>query len=462
MLESSTGFRRDSPDTRTLMGVQAPRRADDRTLAERTASGDTAAFEAIFERHHRGLLSLCRHLLGSREEAEDVLQHTFAVAYRELVERGAPDHLRAWLYATARNRCLDLLRQRRELPAGLPAGATAGLPEEVERRSDLRELLDDLGRLPEDQRAALVLSELGDMEHAEVAEVLGCRRDKVRALVYQARAALAGWREARAMSCRSVREEIAIARGSGLRRGHLRRHLKLCADCAAFREDVDRQRRRVAALLPVVPALGLKARVLEAAVGGGGAAAGGGAVAGGGLAAGTLGAPAAKLGAAALVLGVAGVATFGGLPGGGGSQGDGSPDRVPPTAPASAPQQPASGGEARPADRRPEPVRRAAEKRLRVREQRQTSSAAETVDPNTSVQPAPAPPAPAPPAPAPPEGQPEPDQPPQPEAEPPAPEQPAPTAPAPGSQRAEDRSAPPQADVEVEVEVGVEPPDSLP
>ena len=81
--------------------------------------------------------------------------------------------------------------------------------------------MDDIGRLPEDQRAALVMSEIEDLRHTEVAEALGCSREKVRALVYQARSSLAGWREARALPCREVREELAMARGGALRRGHL-------------------------------------------------------------------------------------------------------------------------------------------------------------------------------------------------------------------------------------------------
>lgn len=291
-------------------------RFEDRRLAALAATGDEPAFEAIFERHHRGLLSLCRHLLGSLEEAEDALQHTFAAAYRQLVEREPPEHLRAWLYATARNRCLDVLRTRRELPTELRTAATSGLAEEVERRSDLRELVDDIGRLPKDQRAALVMSEIEELGHAEVAEVLGCPRDKVRALVYQARSSLSGWREARALPCREVRQELAVARAGALRRGHLRRHLKLCPECATFREDLDRQRRGLALVLPVLPAIGLKGRVLEAAwgaAGAGGGAAAGGAASGGGLA-GSLGATAIKIGAAVLVLG-GGAATFVGMSG---------------------------------------------------------------------------------------------------------------------------------------------------
>jgi DNA-directed RNA polymerase specialized sigma24 family protein len=128
---AASRFRPDAPEIGMSMGVLAPRkatlrRAADRRLAALAAEGDHDAFEAIFERHHRGLLSLCRHMLGSPEEAEDALQHTFTAAYRELVEGRQPEHLRAWLYSTARNRCLDLLRKRRELPGGSAPAYTAG------------------------------------------------------------------------------------------------------------------------------------------------------------------------------------------------------------------------------------------------------------------------------------------------------------------------------------------------
>jgi RNA polymerase sigma factor (sigma-70 family) len=290
-------------------------RAADRRLAALAAAGDEAAFEAIFERHHHGVLSLCKHLLGSLEEGEDAVQHTFAAAFRQLVEREPPEHLRAWLYATARNRCMDVLRARHELPRELSCTSTAGLSEEVERRSDLRELVDDVGRLPEDQRVALVLSEVEGLTHAEVAEILGCTREKVRALVYQARSSLAGWREARALPCRNVREELAVARGAALRRGHLRRHLRLCRGCAAFREDMERQRRGLAVVLPVTPTLALRERALGAAAeaaraGGGAAVTGASAGAGGGL----VGSAAIKVGAGAALLLSGGAAAFGGFP----------------------------------------------------------------------------------------------------------------------------------------------------
>jgi RNA polymerase sigma factor (sigma-70 family) len=418
------------------MAVQTPRKAalwrfEDRRLAALAATGDEPAFEAIFERHHRGLLSLCRHLLGSLEEAEDALQHTFAAAYRQLVEREPPEHLRAWLYATARNRCLDVLRTRRELPTELRTAATSGLAEEVERRSDLRELVDDIGRLPEDQRAALVMSEIEELGHAEVAEVLGCPRDKVRALVYQARSTLSGWREARALPCREVRQELAVAHGAALRRSHLRRHLKLCRECAAFRDDIDRQRRGLALVLPVLPAIGLKERVLEVAWGaagaGGGASAGG--AAGGGLA-GALGPTAVKIGVAALVLG-GGAATFVGMS---------SRERVEP-APLAAPSSERSvARESREVAARRDRERNTAPKRRRERRA--------TVSPDST-------------APAQPEEEagPAPQTPPAPSTS--TPQAPTPDAPTPDAPTPETPSAP-LPDVEAELDVEVDPPAALP
>ena len=79
-----------------------------------------------------------------------------------------------------------------------------------------------------------MLSELGDLSHDEIAEVLGVRRDKVKALVFQARESLAGWRAARETPCAEIREQLATLRGGALRRATLRRHLARCPGCRAF------------------------------------------------------------------------------------------------------------------------------------------------------------------------------------------------------------------------------------
>jgi RNA polymerase sigma factor (sigma-70 family) len=127
-------------------------------------SGSEAAFEVIYDRHHRGILGFCRHMLGSAEEAEDAVQHTFMAAYRSLTSSDKPIQLKAWLYTIARNRCLSVLRARREQPSDdLDSLSTDGFDAQVQQRQDLRDLLRDVAGLPEDQRAALVLAEVGDL-----------------------------------------------------------------------------------------------------------------------------------------------------------------------------------------------------------------------------------------------------------------------------------------------------------
>src|SRR5215208_630223 len=254
---------------------------DDR-LVEQVRRGNVTAFEVMYDRHFRGILSFCRQMSGSREEAEDAVQQTFTSAYTDLQSNDREIRLKAWLYTIARNRCLSVLRARREQAADLEDEAlpTAGLSEQVQQRADLQELLHDLRELPDDQREALVLFEIGDLSQAEVANVIGVEPVKVKALVYQARSALIENREARAIPCSEIREQLATATGGALRRGPLRRHLKACEGCRDYRDQVRAQRSAIALILPVVPSMGLKDSVL-AAVGLGGGAGGGGAAAGG-------------------------------------------------------------------------------------------------------------------------------------------------------------------------------------
>ena len=252
-------------------------RLDDSRLAALVRKGDMGAFEALYDRHHAPLLAFCRHMCGSHQDGEDVLQQTFLRAHRALSDRPAPDAMRPWLFAIARNRCLTLLAARREA-ATMPEDfepSVDGLAEDVGRRADLRELLHDLAKLPDDQREALVLFELGGSSQAEIAQILDCPPAKVKALVFQARTTLIAERDARSTPCEAIREQLAVARGSMLRRGALRRHLRQCAPCEAYRLAVAGQRDALGSLLPVLPTAGLKAALLGAVglSGGGGTAA---------------------------------------------------------------------------------------------------------------------------------------------------------------------------------------------
>ena len=303
--------------------------AGDERLVEQIRRGNEAAFEVAFERHGAGILAFCRHMLGSQQEAEDAVQHTFAAAYRNLVGHRAREiALKPWLYAIARNRCISVLRARRAEFVQLDGQSTPGIEHEVEQRAELRHILADVRELPDEQRAALLLTEVADLSHAEVARVLGCEAARVKALVYRARSGLIERRDARETPCAEIREQLANLRGGALRRSRLRHHLSNCPGCSAYREQVRRQRQLLAAALPIVPSASLHEKVLAAAgVTGSGAAGaagvlGSGAV-GSGAAGGALGSGAA--GGGVLGSGAAGAAGAGaagsGLLGGGAALG---------------------------------------------------------------------------------------------------------------------------------------------
>jgi RNA polymerase sigma factor (sigma-70 family) len=273
-----------------VYGNRVHSRAGDDALVRRVQAGDERAFAAIFKRHHAPLLAYCRHMLGNQDEGEDALQQAFIKAHQALLGGMAPRELRPWLYAIARNCCLSAIAARRgwveieSLEDRTPA--LGGLSDQVRQREDLRELLAGIGRLPEDQRSALLLAELDDLSHQAIATIVGCPVSRVKALVYQARSALIADRDALGASCQDIREELSVAHGGELRRGPLRRHLKLCAGCRDFQLAVSAQRQSLAAVLPVLPSAGLAAAILghgtthvagAASIGGAGAGGAGGA-----------------------------------------------------------------------------------------------------------------------------------------------------------------------------------------
>ena len=260
---------------------------------------------------------LGHHLGGLQDGRAGHRSRTTPAARFDLRSAHDPDH---GIEREQRDREVAALGNREEVAADRRqvadrpcAGATEGLAAEVDRRADLRLLVHDVQRLPPNQRAALVLFEVGDHSHREIAAVLGVRREKVKALVFQAREALMGWRTARETPCAHVREQLANARGPAMGRATLRRHLKLCSGCADYAAAARSQRAALAIALPVASAAaGLRAAVLGSAAGGSGlgaaVGAGGATSAAGGLAGLGANAVAVKVLVVAALVGGAGVA----------------------------------------------------------------------------------------------------------------------------------------------------------
>jgi len=246
--------------------------ATDERLVASVRQGDSVAFEALYERHVGELLSFCVYMLGSRQDAEDAVQATFASAYRALRADRRRIALRPWLFTIARNEALSILRSRRPTVELNGEPALSGDPlRELEVREQVRHMLEDLRKLPESQRAALVLAEMHGLSQTEIGTVLSVRPDQVKAFIFQARSNLMSERHARETDCREIREELATARGASLLRGRLRRHLRSCQDCRVYADGVARQRRQLGAMLPLAAPLALKYRavrhVLESGIG---------------------------------------------------------------------------------------------------------------------------------------------------------------------------------------------------
>jgi RNA polymerase sigma factor (sigma-70 family) len=245
--------------------------AGDARLTARIREGDDRAFEAVYDRYADEMLRFGVYMLGSRHDAEDAVQATFTAAWGALRADGRPVALRPWLFTITRNECVTVLRGRR--PTAELNGELAITDDPVEHLmigEDLRMLLASIAKLPEQQRAALLLAEAHGLTHPEIASVLGARTDQIKAFVYQARANLIADRMARESDCGEIRAELEESRGHGLLRGAIRRHLRDCPGCRQYADGLSRRRRQLRATLPFVPSLALKHRALEGALGLGG------------------------------------------------------------------------------------------------------------------------------------------------------------------------------------------------
>ncbi len=296
-----------APGTLSRRSVGTPLlrlRSDDQLVALFRAGHDEA-FSVIHDRYRQRLFAYTRQMLGgSRQDAEDAMQDVFLRAYSGLRTNGRPISLKAWLYRVAHNRCVDQLRRPQPAPTELYESTRGGLhdPLEIaERREDLRRLVADIQRLPEQQRSVLLMREIEGISYAELADTHGVTVAAVKSLLVRARMGLVEAGEARATDCKEVREDLCLSFDRGVRASGLaRRHMRDCDACRDYRTALRTNRQRLGALLPI--GAGPLAALLQVFGGGsaGGAAAGGTAALTSGTAAvGTGGAAAIGGGAAA-------------------------------------------------------------------------------------------------------------------------------------------------------------------
>lgn len=217
----------------------------DAQVLARARRGDGEAFAELTEPHRQELRVHCYRILGSVQDAEDVLQETLLAAWRGLDQFEARASLRTWLYRIATNRCLNALRDNDRRPGNRRPERTVtgplpeptrrgeplwlqpypdvlldGLPAEApgpEARYESRESISlafvtALQRLPPRQRTALVLRDVLGLRVVEVAHILECSQDAVASALKRARSTLADRLPDQAPLPNSARERAIVAR----------------------------------------------------------------------------------------------------------------------------------------------------------------------------------------------------------------------------------------------------------
>ena len=179
---------------------------------ERARAGDEHAFAMLVEPFRRELQLHCYRLLGSVQDAEDVVQETLLAAWRALGGFEERASLRSWLYRIATNRSLNAIRERGRRPATetimrtrhpvepswLEPYPDSALPDPApgpDARYEQREAIQlsfivALQQLPEKQRAALVLRDVLGFDTGEAASILDTTPQSVKAALQRARATL--------------------------------------------------------------------------------------------------------------------------------------------------------------------------------------------------------------------------------------------------------------------------------
>lgn len=208
--------RLDGPAGSRLLNCQP-----DAVLCRMAARGNDLAYEVLYRRHHQPVYAFIFHLLGGRHsasDAEDIAQETFARGYASIRSK-RDGSFRHWIITIARNRAIDHIRARSPRVVPLhdetvecdPAAAVDCASVTAEDRAEFAWVVEAVGGLPERQREALVLRELGGMSHVEIAEQLDTSVQATKQLIKRARAGVGDAARDHGLRSRDIRRELRLA-----------------------------------------------------------------------------------------------------------------------------------------------------------------------------------------------------------------------------------------------------------
>ncbi|HEY3189346.1 MAG TPA: sigma-70 family RNA polymerase sigma factor [Solirubrobacteraceae bacterium] len=215
-------------------------------------------FEGMYRRHVPSVYRYTLAVLGNQADAEDATQQTFLSAYKSWDRGERPRRPHNWLIAIAHNVCRQRFRERSRRPAEV-ALETDELPSpEVDQLLGAAEIRSALEQLAFNQRAALVMRELGGISYRDIAGALGITESAVETLLFRARRAL---REQLEGDLTCGQAEAALSRRLDGRLAHseaaaLRAHLRGCRECATLERSMRARRGALRGLaFPLPPTL---------------------------------------------------------------------------------------------------------------------------------------------------------------------------------------------------------------
>jgi len=181
----------EDPELRSLRQSEAE---IDAQLVADALGGNEAAFARLVDRYGQPILSLCIASTLEREEARDLAQEIFLLAWRNLGRFRGESAFSTWLFALARNACVDASRRRAARPS-LAAADEASLPgTEIGLRSGdptVMAIFAVAAKLPQAQREALLLRDLQGLSYDEIAALQRVPTGTVRSRIAAARQAIA-------------------------------------------------------------------------------------------------------------------------------------------------------------------------------------------------------------------------------------------------------------------------------
>lgn len=161
----------------------------DTRLLERTAHGDEAAFEALFQRHYDRVYGILFRLVGERGEAEDLAQEVFLRLHDHARQRRPDNNVGGWLYRVATNLGYNALRGRRRRAQRdlllVPSPGAGDVEAMLARREERRAVRAALARLTEREAQLLILRQM-EFSYAECAAIVGVAPGSVGALLARA------------------------------------------------------------------------------------------------------------------------------------------------------------------------------------------------------------------------------------------------------------------------------------